>query len=151
MKAIVNYIFMLGILLILVGGCKEDTPYLRITYGIKDNELKVGKGLKEIVNASNEFVFAPWCKKVEKDARWGKYKVKFKKLLSLRDKPLTYAVILAICEPINKENPKISWIYRDDFRDGHIYKKLVLQNGIYMIAYKINPKDKSISIKSIKK
>jgi len=139
------------VVLLIVCLCSQGLWAAELKYGIEDNELKVGKGLKEIVNASNEFVFAPWCKKVTKDVKWGKYQIKFKKLLSLRDKPLTYVVIIAMCEPINKEAPKLSWIYRDDLRDGRRYKKLVLQDGIYMIAYKINPKDKSISIKSIKK
>ena len=136
------------IILIFLGLSLNATE---LKYGERDNELKIGDGLKGIVNDRNAFVFAPWSKDVGKDVKWGKYRVEFKKLLSLRDKPYRYDVILAVCEPINKEDPKISWIYRDDWQDDHIYSKLILQDGKFLIAYKIDPKDKSISVESIKK
>ncbi len=120
-----------------------------LNYGKENNELKIGEGLEGIVNASNDYAFAPWCRDVENDVKWGKYKVEFNKMLTLRDKPKTYHIILANCEPINKNDPKLSWIYRDDWTDGIRYKRLVLQNGEYLIGYKTN--EKSIYIESIKK
>jgi hypothetical protein len=120
-----------------------------LDYGKKNDELKIGEGLEGIVNAINDNVFLPWHRNVENDVTWGKYNVEFNKMLTLRDKPKTYHIILVNCEPINKNDPKISWIYRDDRTDGYLYKKLVLQNGEYLIGYKIS--EKSIYIKSLKR
>ncbi|MBN1984331.1 MAG: hypothetical protein JW795_22595 [Chitinivibrionales bacterium] len=61
------------------------------------------------MNAINDYDFAPWCREVASDVKWGKYTIEFKEMMTLRDKPKTYHVILARCEPLNAGDPKTSW------------------------------------------
>jgi hypothetical protein len=120
-----------------------------IKYGKSHDEIHIGPALSKIVNSDNDYVFAPWFRQSNKDATWVRCGVTFAELITVRDAPKTYRVILVTCiEKANKEKV-YTWVYRDDLEDGVLYRKLILRDGDYMLAYvgKDN-RTKIISIKS---
>lgn len=101
------------------------------------NDLLVGEGLRGLVNADNPYVFCPWHRQVSRDSKWYKFKVEFYEMMLIRDEPKTYHIIMAKCDPIDKSDIKLMWLYRDDWVDGAMYKRLSLSNGDYLICYKV--------------
>lgn len=126
-------------------GCQSK---LGVKYGDNDNELIAGSALSSIVNAENPTVFVPWCKIPEGDAIWGTFIVEFENILRVRNAPVTHYVMIAKCKSILPGGIAINWIYRDDWQDGAVYRKLCLVNGLYNIAY--TKSDHGIIVKSIK-
>jgi hypothetical protein len=103
-------------------------------YGDKDQELIIGNALDGIVNTENPFVFAPWGKETKIAVDAIKCEVEYTPLITVRNAPWTYRVILASCTAIHDKSIVFRWAYRDDWEDGAIYRKLTLPNGIYTLS-----------------
>lgn len=106
-------------------------------YGKEPNELIVGSALGPLVNASNPFLFQPWCQDSDETTLWAECQVTFTHLLTLRKEPNTFHIQLTTAKPIKEGLPTLSWISRDDCRDGDVYRKLVLRDGKYLVGYKV--------------
>jgi hypothetical protein len=118
---------------VVLTGC-ASRPKIGPQYGTSDNETLLGRPVQELVNLDNPTLDIPWYKPVsEQEYQWVRCYLRVERLITVRKAPFTIDVMMATCKRIDKDETLI-WLYRDEWEDGAIYRKLVLQDGVYDLA-----------------
>lgn len=118
-------------------GCTDQSSRNRSPkYGNAPNELIVGPALASLVN-SHAQGFRPLGWIGDEIVHWEQFQVTDVDFLTVREEPNTYFLRLYTAIPLKSGLPTLTWISRDDCRDGVMYGRVKLRDGKYLVGYKM--------------